>query len=192
MDRKVSSNNWASAFMCQWWQWVISVYSGVSDREIHIQFVLSLQPEVNPQHKKQEVLEQHENNHQENNRHWVSIIFTLSSFTGIGLHKWSRSKGCLHSKNWVQLKMHCKQWNSPPDCISNQPGVAAPRGTSGRDKEQNQRHTALHLHKAMAHCATASSPHDIFLKIICIWSQLQCSMWVMWRGCEELGRGNIP
>lgn len=149
MDRKVSSNNWASAFMCQWWQWVISVYSGVSDREIHIQFVLSLQPEVNPQHKKQEVLEQHENNHQENNRHWVSIIFTLSSFTGICLHKWSRSKGCLHSKNWVQLKMHCKQCNSPPDCISNQPGVAAPR----RNLWEGQRT------KSKAHCPTSPESH---------------------------------
>lgn len=53
--------------MCQWWQWVILVYSGVYDREIHIQFVLRLQPEVNPQQKGWEVLEQHKNNQQENN-----------------------------------------------------------------------------------------------------------------------------
>lgn len=54
--------------MCQWWQWVILVYSGVSDRQIHIQFVLSLQPEANLQDNEREVLEQHENNQQENNR----------------------------------------------------------------------------------------------------------------------------
>lgn len=151
MDRKGSSNNWASAFMCQWWQWVILVYSGVSDRQIHIQFVLSLQPEAIFRIMSEKFWNNMKITNRKTTEHWVSIIFTLSRFTGIFLHKCSRSKGCLHSKNWEYTVSYYRvRERALLITLAKHSGLAAPR-TDPWEGTKNK--------KSKAHCPTSAESH---------------------------------
>lgn len=155
MNRKVSSNNWASAFMCQWWQLVIEVYSGVFDKEIHIQFVLGLQPGVNLQNNEQEVLEQHENNQQENNR-----ALSFHNIYPIQLH-WHLSTQVEQVKRVFTQQQLSAAHNTPP-AYDRGRGTALlitlakhtvwlpPGLTSGRGQRT----------KSKAHCPTSSESHS--------------------------------